>query len=43
MIFKPQGLLGYTEMNFAYTWFLIKRFVRRITGKKVKKSEEEQL
>lgn len=34
MIFKPQGLLGYTEMNFGYTWFVIKNFFSKIFGKK---------
>lgn len=30
MIFKPQGLLGYTEMNFTYTWVVVKNFFLKI-------------
>jgi branched-chain amino acid transport system permease protein len=39
MIFKPQGLLGYTEMNFTYTWLVIKNFFKKIFGKKEPKPE----
>jgi branched-chain amino acid transport system permease protein len=39
MIFKPQGLLGYTEMNFTYTWMLIKNFFKKILAKKEQNSE----
>jgi len=39
MIFKPQGLLGYTEMNFTYTWMVIKNFFKKIFGKKEQKPE----
>jgi branched-chain amino acid transport system permease protein len=38
MIFKPQGLLGYTEMNFTYTWVVIKNFFLKLF-KKTPKSE----
>ncbi|MEI8131853.1 MAG: branched-chain amino acid ABC transporter permease [Leptolinea sp.] len=43
MIFKPQGLLGYTEMNFTYTWFVIKKFFRKLAGKREKKNGEGKL
>lgn len=39
MIFKPQGLLGYTEMNFTYSWTVIKNFFKKIFGKKEPKTE----
>jgi branched-chain amino acid transport system permease protein len=39
MIFKPQGLLGYTEMNFTYTWSVLKNFFKKIFGKKEPKTE----
>lgn len=43
MIFKPQGLLGYTEMNFTYTWHAIKKFFQDLSGKrKNKKSGEDK-
>lgn len=34
MIFKPQGLLGYTEMNFTYTWQVLKRFFQKMFNRK---------
>jgi branched-chain amino acid transport system permease protein len=40
MIFKPQGLLGYTEMNFTYTWMVVKKFFKKIFGKKEQKPDE---
>jgi branched-chain amino acid transport system permease protein len=39
MIYKPQGLLGYTEMNFTYSWMVIKNFFKKIFGKKEQKPE----
>jgi branched-chain amino acid transport system permease protein len=43
MIFKPQGLLGYTEMNFTYSWWMIKKFFRKIVGKQDDKTWEGKL
>lgn len=41
MIFKPQGLLGYTEMNFTATWYFIKKTVTGLFKKKSKSGVEE--
>lgn len=43
MIFKPQGLLGYTEMNFTYTWLVIKKFFQKLVNKRKKESEKGKL
>jgi len=40
MIFKPQGLLGYTEMDFAYTWLVIKQTFLKLIGKRKAKPDE---
>lgn len=41
MIFKPQGLLGYTEMNFTATWYFIKKTVTGLFKKKTKSGVED--
>jgi branched-chain amino acid transport system permease protein len=44
MIFKPQGLLGYTEMNFTYAWVVTKQtFFKLIEKRKAKPDEGGQL
>jgi branched-chain amino acid transport system permease protein len=40
MIFKPQGLLGYTEMNFTYAWLVIKQTFLKLIGKRKEKPNE---
>ncbi len=35
MVFRPQGLLGYTEMNFTFLRAWMRRSARRISGRKL--------
>ena len=40
MVFRPQGLLGYTEMNFTVAWAWTRRNARRIFGRKLAQPEQ---
>jgi branched-chain amino acid transport system permease protein len=40
MIFRPQGLLGYTEMNFTVTMAWLRKTAHRIFSKKIAQPEQ---